>query len=119
MKSAATMKGLPHDEGMEIAFRKALDAYELESQPFTIYMFRPKLDQAFTLSGGRVANSDREVIYHDNGWSPYVEDVKVIEVPGDHDSMVLEPNVRVLATQLRDVIDTAESGTIRESRMTG
>ena len=33
----------------------------------------------------------------------------VIEVPGDHDSMVLEPNVRVLAARLRDVIAEAEA----------
>ena len=33
----------------------------------------------------------------------------VFEVPGDHDSMVLEPNVRVLARKLREVIDAAES----------
>jgi thioesterase domain-containing protein len=31
--------------------------------------------------------------------------LQVIEVPGDHDSMVLEPNVRVLAARLRKVIE--------------
>ena len=30
-------------------------------------------------------------------------------MPGDHDSMVLEPNVRVLAARLRDSLDTAET----------
>jgi thioesterase domain-containing protein len=33
----------------------------------------------------------------------------VIEVPGDHDSMVLEPNVRVLAAKLRAVILQAQT----------
>jgi hypothetical protein len=32
----------------------------------------------------------------------------VHEVPGDHDAMVLEPNVRVLAGQLRGCIEDAE-----------
>ena len=30
-------------------------------------------------------------------------------MPGDHDSMVLEPNVRVLASHLRNVIVTTEA----------
>ena len=35
---------------------------------------------------------------------------EVVEVPGDHDSMVLEPNVRVLAARVRSVIEAAEHG---------
>jgi len=34
-------------------------------------------------------------------------------VPGDHDSMVLEPNVRVLAARLRRIIDEAETPVTR------
>ena len=30
-------------------------------------------------------------------------------MPGDHDSMVLEPNVRVMAAKLREVLETIES----------
>jgi hypothetical protein len=33
---------------------------------------------------------------------------EVIEVPGDHDSMVLEPNVRVMAAKLKAVIARVE-----------
>ena len=54
-------------------------------------------------------NADRRRIYHDNGWAPFVRRVEVFEMPGDHDSMVLEPNVRVLAARLRDSLDTAET----------
>jgi hypothetical protein len=32
----------------------------------------------------------------------------VFEVPGDHDSMVLEPNVRVLAARMGKVIEAAD-----------
>jgi hypothetical protein len=34
--------------------------------------------------------------------------ITVSEVPGTHDSMVLEPNVRVLAARLRACIEEAE-----------
>lgn len=105
-------------EIMEIAFRKALDVYELEYQPITVNLFRPKLDKAYALGGGRIANSNRELVFHDNGWTPFVEKLLVTEVPGDHDSMVLEPNVRVLAVQLRSVIEAVESGSV-DSLMTG
>jgi thioesterase domain-containing protein len=45
----------------------------------------------------------------DNDWGLYVPHVEVHEVPGDHDNMVLEPNVRVLAGQMRDAIEAAEA----------
>ena len=32
----------------------------------------------------------------DNGWRRHCRHVTTIDVPGDHDSMVLEPHVRVL-----------------------
>ena len=34
--------------------------------------------------------------------------LQVIEVPGDHDSMVLEPNVRRLTSVLRDILREAD-----------
>jgi thioesterase domain-containing protein len=37
-----------------------------------------------------------------------VTGLQVFEVPGDHDSMVLEPNVRVLAARMKRVLDAAE-----------
>jgi thioesterase domain-containing protein len=53
------------------------------------------------------------VIHADNGWSRYVRDLTVREVPGDHDAMVLEPNVRVLAAHIRRVLDAADEGAQR------
>lgn len=96
-------------EKIEIAFRKALDLYQTQHQAIDAILFRPKLDKSYKLSGGRVANAGREFVYEDNGWSDYVSHIAVYEVPGDHDSMVLEPNVRVLATKLADCIAEAES----------
>jgi thioesterase domain-containing protein len=61
------------------------------------------------MGDGRLVDSDRAYVFHDNDWAQYVPDVQVFEVPGDHDSMVLEPNVRVLATRMKKVIATAEA----------
>ncbi|MFL0811272.1 MAG: SDR family NAD(P)-dependent oxidoreductase [Agarilytica sp.] len=96
---------------MEIAFYQALGRYQIQTLGVNAKLFRPKLPVKFRLSGGRVTNEDRQPIYEDNGWSRYIDDLKIFEVPGDHDSMVLEPNVRVLATKMRDVIDNADPKT--------
>ena len=39
--------------------------------------------------------------------------LQVFEVPGDHDSMVLEPNVRVLASRMKRVLEKAEEATYK------
>jgi thioesterase domain-containing protein len=44
----------------------------------------------------------------DNDWTGFAPEIEVFEVPGTHDSMVLEPNVRVLGARIKRVIDTAE-----------
>ncbi len=38
----------------------------------------------------------------------FVSDLVVREVSGDHDALVLEPNVRVLATHIRRALDAWE-----------
>jgi thioesterase domain-containing protein/acyl carrier protein len=99
-----------HDEAIEQAFRRALDVYEVVPRAeATLHLFRPALPVAYDLGNGRRINHERSYVFEDNGWSPYVAAVQVAEVPGDHDSMVLEPNVRVLARQLRGVIEATES----------
>jgi len=76
-------------------------------------LFRPKLDVAHVLGPGRMTNARREFLFHDNGWGEYAARVDVHEVPGDHDSMVLEPNVRVLANKLQKCIRSVEPGPSR------
>jgi hypothetical protein len=66
-----------------------------------VTLFRPALEVAHVLGAGRRTNARREFVFDDNGWSAHVARLDVIEVPGDHDSMVLEPNVRVLAAKLQ------------------
>ena len=74
-----------------------------------VHLFRPKLPVAYDLGEGRRINHERSYVFEDNGWTPFVREVVVAEVPGDHDSMVLEPNVRVLARRLREVVEQAEA----------
>ena len=94
-----------HSQVVEAAFRAALSRYQVEAIDVPTWLFRPALDTTYDLGDGRFANKDRELVQEDNGWTPYLPDLRVVETPGDHDSMVLEPNVRSLATVLRGVID--------------
>ncbi|MFK8004041.1 MAG: SDR family NAD(P)-dependent oxidoreductase [Polyangiales bacterium] len=98
-----------HDEAIEAAFRTALGRYTVRPWKGGIKLYRPKLPIAFDLGNGRLLNSQRDYVHEDNGWRPFVESVDIVEVPGDHDSMVLEPSVRVLARHIRGAIDDAES----------
>ena len=93
---------------MEAAFYQALSRYDIDALDISAKLFRPKLPVEYKLSGGRKANADRLIIHEDNGWTKYINDLTVAEVPGNHDSMVLEPNVRVLATRMRQCIDEAD-----------
>ncbi|EKD60291.1 MAG: Beta-ketoacyl synthase [uncultured bacterium] len=52
----------------------------------------------------------KEYVFPDNDLTRFAPGLEVVEVPGDHDSMVLEPNVRVLAARMRAVIAAAEAG---------
>jgi thioesterase domain-containing protein len=56
-----------------------------------------------------VASSERVIVDAHNHWRPFVSGgIDVHVVPGDHDSMVLEPNVRVLAEKLRACLEDAQ-----------
>jgi thioesterase domain-containing protein len=97
---------------IEAAFYRALERYDVRPLPVNILLCRPRLKAMHTFGPGRAINKDRRRIYHDNGWTPYGKHVEVFETPGDHDNMVLEPNVRILAAHLRPALDEAE----RQSR---
>ncbi|MDM3870606.1 SDR family NAD(P)-dependent oxidoreductase [Porticoccus sp. W117] len=91
-------------ERIAVAFYEALDRYDLKPLDLDIVLFRPKPEKAFDLPGGRVLKSDMRLAIHDNGWNDYVKSVEVHEVPGDHDGMVLEPSVRVLAAKFQQCL---------------
>lgn len=97
-----------HNAAIEAAFRGALPRYQMEKYPGKLVLFRPKQDKAYVLGPDRVLDSMKEWVWHDNGFGQYAESIDIFEMPGDHDSMVLEPNVRVMAQQLNQCILDAE-----------
>ncbi len=102
-------------EQIEAAFREALLHYRTPSYAGKLVLFRPELDAAHWLPTGRVANSAREIIDPCNHWRGFATGgVDVHIVPGDHDRMVLEPNVRVLAQKLRMCLDDAQRAKLAE-----
>ena len=86
------------------AFLAALPGYRMEARQGRTILFRPPLDRKFHVTGGRWVSTARQYVFPDNDLTPFAPALEVIEVPGDHDSMVLEPNVRVLAARLREAI---------------
>ena len=96
-----------HNDKMEAAFRDALHRYDLKAYAGKVMLYRPKLVPRWKL-GETMVDKDRHYMTVDNGWTPWVQSLEVIEVPGDHDAMVLEPNVRVLAKRMRKAIEDAE-----------
>ncbi len=109
----AAEQGKFHNEIIEAAFRSALELYDIQNYSGELVLFRPELPVEYRMPDGRLLNEFREVICEDNGWARKglvtTDRLEVHEVPGDHDSMVLEPHVRTLAGLLREVLDAAES----------
>jgi thioesterase domain-containing protein len=96
-------------EQIEVAFREALDHYRLRVYPGKMLLFRPPPTRRWVLRDGRIVNPSRHFADHANHWKPWVAGgVDVIVVSGDHDGMVLEPHVRVLAARLRECLDEAQ-----------
>jgi thioesterase domain-containing protein len=86
------------------AYLRALDRYKMTPSPLDIVLFRPRLNIQFRLSGGRMVDDERNYIFPDNDWTRFVRKIDIQEIPGNHDSMVLEPNVRVLVGLMRRVL---------------
>ncbi|MGP9788715.1 type I polyketide synthase [Roseinatronobacter sp. NSM] len=90
-----------HNTAIEAAFRRAVAAYQVQPWDGNLVLFRPPLDRHWQVSRGNWVSRQREYVFADNDWTRFAPNLRVIEVPGDHDSMVLEPNVRVLVSRLR------------------
>ncbi len=89
---------------IEAAFLRAVGCYQTPVWQGPMILLRPALDRCYKVSGGNWVSAAREYVFADNDWTRFAPHVQVIEVPGDHDSMVLSPNVVVLAAELREVI---------------
>ncbi|SDI80618.1 type I polyketide synthase [Salipiger marinus] len=101
-----------HNAEIEAAFLQAVARYQVRPWDGRLVLYRPPLMGKWTVAGGRRVSSERAYVLPDNDWGQHVPHVEVHEVPGDHDSMVLEPNVRVLAALLREAIAGAEAVTL-------
>jgi len=97
-----------HNAAIEASFMTAVSSYEMQPWNGAMVLYRPPLVGKWRVSGGQWVDDQRAYLFDDNDWGQFVPDIKVVEVPGDHDSMVLEPNVRVLAAALKTQIALAE-----------
>lgn len=105
-----------HNAEIEAAFRAALPIYALPLRKGATALFRPPLDRRWQVSNGHWVSGAKEYVFADNDLTRFAPALQVLEVPGDHDSMVLEPNVRVLAARLREVIARAEEAPLPETK---
>ncbi|MEO9651776.1 MAG: SDR family NAD(P)-dependent oxidoreductase [Roseobacter sp.] len=96
-----------HDAAIEAAFLRSVADYQVESWDGPLTLFRPPLLARWEVAPGRLVDKHKHYMFVDNDWTKYVPSIDIFEVPGDHDSMVLEPNVRVLANRIRRVLEKA------------
>lgn len=103
-------EGAFHNAAIEAAFREAIATYDLPPRAGRTVLYRPPLDRHWPVTGGRWVSHAKEYVFSDNALTPFAPLLQVVEVPGDHDSMVLEPNVRTLAARMKAAIAEAEAG---------
>ncbi len=89
-----------HNDAVHAAFLSALPGFRMRQWDGPVTLYRPRLDRRWKVSGDRWVSTAREYVTADNDWGPWLPNLKVSEVPGDHDSMVLEPSVRILAARI-------------------
>ncbi len=106
----------PHNRRVEAAFREALRHVRLRRYEGQVALFRPPLDRHWRVFNGRWVSREREYVFPDNGWGVWMPKLSIYEVPGDHDSMVLEPNVRVLAEILRQLCEACDRAEAQAGR---
>ncbi len=92
---------------IELAFLRAVGNYEVQPWEGKVTLYRPVLDRHWRVTKGKWVSREREYVFADNDWTRYAPALRVIEVPGDHDSMVLDPNVSVLGKAVRDQLAEA------------
>lgn len=103
-------EGSFHNAAIEAAFREAITAYDLPQRAGRTVLYRPPLDRHWPVTGGNWVSRAKEYVFSDNALTAFAPALRVVEVPGDHDSMVLEPNVRTLAARMKAAIAGAEAG---------
>jgi thioesterase domain-containing protein len=70
------------------------------------YVTKP-YDGAVTLYKARVTNACFDHVDRALGWADFIPQLEVVEVPGDHETVMNEPNVQVLINHLKGLIASA------------
>ncbi len=102
------------------AWLKAMGTYRLEPwEDGRVVLYRPPPDRHWKVTGGNWVSQEREYVFPDNLWTPFAPKLQVVEVPGNHNSLVLEPNVRVLAAHMRKAIQiaTTDPGSVSDTAL--
>ncbi|MBB4174374.1 acyl transferase domain-containing protein [Sulfitobacter noctilucicola] len=86
------------------AFLEAVGKYKTPKWDGPLALFRPALDRHWAVTGGNWVSQEREYVFEDNQWRQFAPQLEVIEVPGNHESMVLAPNVTTLAQEVGEAI---------------
>ena len=97
-----------HDTAIEAAFLESVGSYQVQPWAGPLTMFRPPLRPRWEIAPDRLVDQHQHYMFDDNDWTQHAPQITVHEVPGDHDSMVLEPNVRVLAARMKHILEEAE-----------
>ncbi|WP_245450586.1 type I polyketide synthase [Neorhizobium sp. SOG26] len=105
-KSGGATDRLNNDK-IEFAFRHAAQRYQVRPYGGPVTLFKPQGEPFYRLPRGRSLKENRDILLPDNGWNEHVVKLKVLEVPGDHDSMVLDPYARGLAEKIRALVAEA------------
>ena len=100
------------DTAIEAAFLESIANYPLKPWDGPLTLFRPPLVGKWQVAPDRLVNDDRDYLSPDNDWTEWAPKLEIHEVPGDHDSMVLEPNVRVLAARMRRSLEAADKSAL-------
>lgn len=114
-QKADTPEGGFNNQKIERAYYQAVESYTVAPYDGSVLLLRPPLEKLWKVSGGIWVDSEREYVYHDNQWGQYMRDLEVVEVSGDHDSMVLVPHVRNLAAELRSRLTRADGTTTQSA----
>ena len=87
----------------------ALENYEVRPHEGRAVLFRPPLNRVHELGNGRAVDDKKLFCHVDNGWSPWIEDLGIHEIPaapGDHDGILVGSGARLLAQRLCEELGT-------------
>ena len=82
------------------ALLRAVKNYQVPHYEGNVHLFLIQHENCYELSPGRVVNAKKEFLIPQNGWKKYAIHLIRETIPGDHDSLLDDPNVAILATKV-------------------